>query len=554
MPAPSAGVARRLTTPLPAAFSPSNKHDKSTKTGDRKEEVRDSTHECGIPAEALAQLGLKTGDFVMLSRVFSTSGPLSGMGYASTMSNNFVGGNNATGSNSNPDNGSGGSKIAMTKPIAVIARVVQYSEGTARPDWQGRYPIWLTPMLLENLEALPGTTVINIAGYAPIAPFGTDANLLPANMNLESNMLAPSRAADSPWKSGPPYCHKIVVAVSGNSPSGAVSTALRTYFNKPRMLSVGEAFSCPLRIPPVTKSDRNSGGNVHSSVLGTPQSVPEQVQKQSIMQGIDDDDVEDVLDSSVADNTNIEPPDEKCVHDWAANSDSILTPDPLYGFLFHPVVHFRVTSIEMDADKSSASAAQADENKRLMGEDVGVYCGPVAIDSQRVELMLEGGSSSSTGLRAMRFVAPFFANVAPPKPLLSLKAPERRIVSLLLPSITALSNNMNAMHALNNFALLSTSIHSNSSTVDEDSNLYPPILLLTGARGVGKRALLRGVAEKLGLHIREINAYEEDEPGLVKILNKELPKCAPVLFVIRRFHAFFREADGNPLVLQQIAS
>eukprot|EP00746_Dinoflagellata_sp_MGD_P079873 gnl/MRDRNA2_/MRDRNA2_31951_c0_seq1.p1 gnl/MRDRNA2_/MRDRNA2_31951_c0~~gnl/MRDRNA2_/MRDRNA2_31951_c0_seq1.p1 ORF type:complete len:926 (+),score=161.14 gnl/MRDRNA2_/MRDRNA2_31951_c0_seq1:306-2780(+) len=192
--------------------------------------------------------------------------------------------------------------------------------------------------------------------------------------------------------------------------------------------------------------------------------------------------------------------------------------DPLAGCAFCDLMCFKVLSVEPQPAGDGVEAMWSRFRK---------------VDAERTELLVQGQCNA----RGLPYVSHHFLCQGP-KPLLpSLKGPFERLLALLAPSVRKWLRQQGHDVPL--------------GQLGPAEELSPSCsVLISQGRGCGKRILWRTVAERMGLHLTEVNCYHftaQNQNGVEDAMEQLLHRAAeasPAMVCLRRVQALSQAAPA----------
>ncbi|GAA5889484.1 hypothetical protein JCM5296_005959 [Sporobolomyces johnsonii] len=184
------------------------------------------------------------------------------------------------------------------------------------------------------------------------------------------------------------------------------------------------------------------------------------------------------------------------------------------------VVYFLITSLSLPSDETPHPPRHpADLDEELESGALGCYVDP------KVTKLLQTGVERGRVPDVGGWLG--LADLTPPLPAFSLDASSPTPASRL-------------------YDFISAALAPNSSRYD-----LPLSVLLKGARGSGKRTLVRGVARKAGVHVLELDAFDligdtdaKTEGRLRALAVDKALACAPCVLVLRNVEALARKSQA----------
>ncbi|GAA5959373.1 hypothetical protein JCM21900_000707 [Sporobolomyces salmonicolor] len=182
------------------------------------------------------------------------------------------------------------------------------------------------------------------------------------------------------------------------------------------------------------------------------------------------------------------------------------------------VVYFLITSLSLPSDESPPLRHPEDYDEELESGALGCYVDP------KVTKLLQTGVERGRVPDVGGWLG--LADLPPPLPASSLDSSSPTPASRL-------------------YNFISAALAPNSSRYD-----LPLSVLLKGARGSGKRTLVRGVARKAGVHVLELDAFDligdtdaKTEGRLRALAVDKALACAPCVLMLRNVEALARKSQ-----------
>lgn len=386
---------------------------------------------------------------------------------------------------------------------ALVSSTLLGKLGVLEGEWvlvsAGSSPQHSRSFLLRVLQEGPGAAA-NVASSQK-AKVSTAVIYLPANI-LENLLVTPGRSnvtvSTLPGVKGcgapGPASRAIVAPVRGAHSRSKHRAGLRSFFSVPRVLTEGEVFAVPLSA-------------VSLSVLNEVENAKGSTDSGDSSDGSEDGEASD---SSRFGESNRRTTDV----------------DPLAGASFCDVMCFKVVSVEPTISGEGAEAIWSRFRK---------------VDAERTELLVQGQCNA----RGLPYVSYHFLCQGPKSLLPSLKAPFERLLALLAPSLRKWLRQQGQDMPFGQLGAV--------------EDLSPPFtVLISGARGCGKRILWRTVCERLGLHLSEVNCYllaaqsPNGAEDAVQQLLQGAAEASPAVVCLRRLQALAQAGPAASPVAQTL--
>jgi len=356
------------------------------------------------------------------------------------------------------------------------------------------------PWLVRLVEAGDDAVVCSVVTSSKVSSL---PSLYLSTPLIEGLGVTPGRstvevAALGPGDSQPPLASRVVVArIRAPNMHRRCNGALLSFFRVPRTLRRGEVFSVPVPRVPRRLREIEEGSRV---ACGADLEALAQDESSDDVAG--ERDGQDFADESLPGS--------------AAESFANERDDPLHGLSFCETISFRVLTIE---------AASSDDGRRKSLD------GCCRVDSKHAELLVQGTDNA----RGLPYVANHLFCIQPRPLLMSLQLPFDRLLGLFAPHIRTWLR----------------------LPADESEQATPPVAIVSGARGCGKRTLFRSVCDRLGLHFLEVNCYNlaaQNPNGVDEALQQLVIRASqnsPSVLCLRRLQALCQGGPSlSPAALQ----